>query len=98
MVRVPIAQTLKSGLQPRTAPVRKFGAAPANLRRADFSHALLDKASFSNVDLTGATFNPKVNLGTGTAFAYVSFGTGVICPDGSPPVAGKLGFDACRIP
>jgi len=31
-VRVPTPQTMKSGLQPTTAPVAKFGAAPAAVR------------------------------------------------------------------
>ena len=31
-VRVPTPQTMKSGLQPRTLPVAKLGAAPAAVR------------------------------------------------------------------
>src|SRR5258708_799262 len=31
-VRVPTPQTMKSGLQPRTAPVAKFGVAPSAVR------------------------------------------------------------------
>jgi uncharacterized protein YjbI with pentapeptide repeats len=72
-------------------------ATRGDLTHADFSHAKVDNMGFSNVDLTGARFprgvRSQIDFSPGVA---ISFGDGVICPDGKPGTKKSFSYD-CRL-
>jgi hypothetical protein len=73
-----------------------YDGTPVNLRGVDFADAVLRGAGFREVDLTGADL-ADADLGDEGTGDSVSFGHGVICPDGAPPSEEVPGRAACRL-
>jgi hypothetical protein len=73
-----------------------YDGTPVNLRGVDFADAVLRGAGFRDVDLTGADLT-YADLGDDETGDSVSFGDGVICPDGAPPSEAVPGRAACRL-
>ncbi len=65
------------------------------MQRANFAGANLARASFSRVDLSGANFAGATLIDEHGVNAF--FSSDVICPDGAPPDASKVGGAACRL-